>query len=219
MLKAVIFDLDGVIVDTVPIHFKAWKKMFAEYGIDFTFDEYKAKVDGIPRTDGARAILKDLDDKELEKAATRKQKFYLEYLKADKIPAYDTTIALIKDLVKRRVKAAVISSSKNCKFIIDKIKLTKLLDAIVTGNDITKGKPDPQIFLLAAEKMKVNPKDCIVFEDAVLGVKAAKNAGMFSVGVDRYKDKSRLAEADIVISDAAELTADKLISFLWKGKD
>ncbi len=210
MLKAVIFDLDGVIVDTVPIHFNAWKKMFGEYGIDFTFEAYKAKVDGIPRMDGARAILKDLNQKELDKAAARKQNYYLEFLEKDKIEIYNTTLNLIDDLKKIGVKIAVISSSKNCKHILDKIKLTEKLDAIITGHDITKGKPDPQVFLFASEKLGVKPPDCVVLEDAVLGVEAAKRADMFCVGIDRYGDPSRLKKADIIISDAAEITAEKL---------
>ena len=84
------------------------------------------------------------------------------------------------------------------------------MDAIITGHDITKGKPDPQVFLLASEKLGVKPPDCVVLEDAVLGVEAAKRADMFCVGIDRYGDPSRLKKADIIISDAAEITAEKL---------
>ena len=157
MLKAVIFDLDGVIVNTVPVHFKAWKKMFGEYGIKFGFDDYKRKVDGIPRMDGARAILKDLNKEELEEAARKKQSYFLKFLKKNKIQIHKTTIKLIEGLKEIGIKVAVISSSKNCKYILDKIKLTKKLDAIITGNDITKGKPDPQVFLLASRKSKIKP--------------------------------------------------------------
>ncbi len=214
MLKAVIFDLDGVIVNTVPVHFKAWKKMFGEYGIKFDFDDYKKKVDGIPRMDGARAILKDLNNEELEKAARKKQNYFLKFLKKNKIRIHKTTIRLIEGLRKIGVKVAVISSSKNCKYILDKIKLTKKLDVIMTGNDITKGKPDPQVFLRASKKSKTKPQSCIVFEDAVLGVEAAKRAGMFCVGVDRYGDRERLKKADIVIKDAGEITVKKLQDFL-----
>ena len=133
--EAAIFDLDGVIVDSVPLHFKAWKKMFGEYGIKFGFDDYKRKVDGIPRMDGARAILKDLNNEELEEAARKKQSYFLKFLKKNKIQIHKTTIKLIDDLKKIGVKVAVISSSKNCKYILDKIRLTKKLDVIITGND------------------------------------------------------------------------------------
>ena len=80
MFRGAIFDVDGVLVDTVPIHFKAWKKMFSEYGVDFTFDDYKSKVDGIPRYDGARAILKNLSDTEIKEAGDRKQRYFLEFI-------------------------------------------------------------------------------------------------------------------------------------------
>ena len=218
MLKAAIFDLDGVIVNTVPLHFKAWKKMFNEYGNEFTFEDYKEKVDGIPRMDGARAILTKLSQEELEKAATKKQSYFLEFLNSDSVDAYRSTINLIDGLKSKNVKVAVISSSKNCKYILDKIKLTPKLDAIITGNDITKGKPDPQVFLMAAEKVNASPSTCVVFEDAVLGVEAAKKGGMFCVGIDRYDDKVRLGKADIIVSDLSELTAEGVVNFL-KGEN
>ena len=96
--KGAIFDLDGVVVDTVALHFKAWKKMFGEYGKEFTFDDYKKKVDGIPRVDGAKAVLTDLPQDELQKAAARKQDYFLEFLKVDGIKVYTTTVDLIKEL-------------------------------------------------------------------------------------------------------------------------
>ena len=95
--KGAIFDLDGVLVETVPLHFAAWKRMFAEYGIDFTFQDYKQKVDGIPRLDGARAILTELSDEELEKAATRKQKYYLEAIDSQDVPVHQDSIDLINN--------------------------------------------------------------------------------------------------------------------------
>ncbi len=214
MLKAVIFDLDGVIVNTVPVHFEAWKKMFSEYGKNFTFEDYKNKVDGIPRIDGAKAILTDLDESTLSEAATKKQSYFLEFLAQEPIQQYDTTVNLIHDLKKQHIKVAVISSSKNCKFVLDKIKLTQFLDIIITGNDITKGKPDPQVFLLAATRLNTPPSECVVFEDAVLGVQAAKNAGMFCVGIDRYKSPDRLKKADIVIDDAGKIIAEILVEKL-----
>ena len=83
--EAAIFDMDGVIVNTVPLHFKAWKKMFAEYGLTFTFEDYKRNVDGIPRVNGARAILKNVSEEELKKACDRKQSYFLKYIKTEKI--------------------------------------------------------------------------------------------------------------------------------------
>ena len=209
-LSCAIFDLDGVVVDTVPIHFRAWKRMFEEYGKTFTFDDYKAKVDGIPRIDGARAILTDLSPTRLEEAADKKQRYFLEYLEEEKIPVYDSTVRLIDNLLAAKIKVAVISSSKNCRPILTRIGLIDRLDDVVTGKDITKGKPDPQIFLMAAEHLKQPPSQCIVFEDAVLGVEAARRAQMKCVGIDRYNDPQRLKLADRIVADAGEITVAEL---------
>lgn len=205
MFKAAIFDLDGVIVDTVPIHFKAWKKMFSEYGIEFSFDDYKAKVDGIPRYDGAKAILKDLSDREIKEAAARKQVHFLEYIEKEDIPVYRSSIDLVKQLKGRDKKIAVASSSRNCKRILGRLNIIDLADVIVDGNDLTRGKPDPQIFQLAAQGLGCAYKECIVFEDAVLGVEAAVNGNMPCVGVDRYNNPKRLAKANLVVDDLSKL--------------
>lgn len=210
MLKAAIFDLDGVIVNTVPLHFKSWQRMFSEYGKEFTFEDYKEKVDGIPRIDGARAILSDLSREELIKAGETKQRYFLEALKKDDIMVYETTVNLIHTLRGDHIKTAIISSSKNCPAILEKAGLAGVFDSAVTGGDVSKGKPDPEIFLTAAKKLYVSPAESIVFEDAVLGVEAAKRANMRCVGIDRYNKPDRLNKADIVVSDLDEIDLKKI---------
>jgi len=201
-----IFDMDGVVVETVQMHFQAWKRMFEERGKPFTFDEYKAKVDGIPRRDGARAILGDLPQSELDKACDVKQGYFLEFLEKEKVPAYAGTVALVKAIRASGRKAALISSSKNLPRIIASAGVSDIWDSIVNGSEITKGKPDPQIFLMAAERLGTPPGKCVVVEDAVQGVEAAKRGGMKCVGIDRYGDPSRLSKADIVVSDLSEIS-------------
>lgn len=186
--------------------------MFKEYGKKFTFKDYKEKVDGIPRIDGARAILTGLSSKELTEATDKKQRYFLESLKKEKIPVFRAAIKLIKELRSKGIKTAVVSSSKNSPYILKKTRIDKLFDAEVSGSDITKGKPHPQIFLLAAGKMRVKPKNCVVFEDAILGVRAAKRAKMLCVGIDRYNDPKRLKEADLVVSNLRGINYDKLIT-------
>jgi beta-phosphoglucomutase len=209
-MKAAIFDLDGVIVNTVPLHFKAWQGMFSEYGKKFSFEDYKEKVDGIPRIDGAKAILTDLNEDELRKAADKKQGYFIEYLNSENTPVYNTTVDLIKAIKKEKIKRGVISSSKNCLPILKKVNLVRLFDVIITGNDVTKGKPDPQVFFMAAERLSAEPGECFVFEDAVLGVEAAKRAGMRCVGIDRYGKPERLKKADLVVSDLGEVSLEKI---------
>jgi len=208
--EGAIFDLDGVIVDTVPLHFKAWKKMFAEYGKNFDFDAYKAKVDGIPRIDGARAVLANLSQNELEKAASKKQDYFLELLDKEKIKVYHSTVEFIEKLRIAGIKRAVISSSKNCRHILERVVLVDYFDVIITGSDVKKGKPEPDIFLLASRKLRTAPDKCVVFEDAVLGVEAAKRADMKCVGVDRYQSPQRLYKADLIISDLSEVDIEKI---------
>ena len=210
--RAGIFDLDGVIVDTVPIHFKAWKSMFSDYGKAFDFNDYKKKVDGIPRIDGCKAILTALSDDEIKTASDKKQVYYLEYLQKEGIKVYDSTVDLIKNLLSRKVKVAVISSSKNLLMILEKTQLKDLFEVIISGNDITKGKPDPQVFLMAAGKLGVLPADSLVFEDATLGVEAANRAGMRCVGIDRDNHPDLFKKADIVVHDLAEIDYDKILS-------
>lgn len=210
MFKAGIFDVDGVLVDTVPLHFKAWQKMFSEYGIEFSFEDYKAKVDGIPRIDGARAILPESEASKLEAAAARKQTYFLELVEKEEIIKYDSSINLVKELKGYSIKIAFASSSKNCKTILKKTGIIDLADAVIDGNDITRGKPDPQIFQIAAKRLNVSYKECVVFEDAVLGVEAAINGEMICIGVDRYNNHSRLAKANLVVSDLSEVNLQKL---------
>ncbi|MFH1753788.1 MAG: beta-phosphoglucomutase family hydrolase [Candidatus Omnitrophota bacterium] len=210
--KGAIFDLDGVVVDTVQLHFRAWKRMFGEYGKDFTFEDYKAKVDGIPRADGARAVLTDFSREELEEAAARKQEYFLELLNAEGIKVYESTTNIIKELSSKGVKIAVISSSRSCSRIVEAAGLLHLLDTVICGEDIAegKGKPDPWIFLSAAKRLGLKPEECVVFEDAVLGVEAGKRANMKTVGIDRHNDPIRLAKADLVVSDLKEVDYNKL---------
>jgi beta-phosphoglucomutase len=210
--KAAIYDLDGVIVDTVPLHFKAWQRMFSEYGKEFSFDDYKQKVDGIPRVDGCRAILTDASDDIIKAACDKKQGYYLEYLESEGVKVYDTTISLIKELRTNGIKTAVISSSKNCPKILDSAGITDLFFVQINGNDITKGKPDPQIFLMAAERLGINPDGCVVFEDATLGVEAAKRAGMLCVGIDRNNKPHLFTKADLAVTDLGEVDFNRLQS-------
>jgi len=209
-LKGVIFDMDGVVTNTVSLHFKAWKKMFSEYGRKFTFKDYELKVDGIPRSSGARAILPELSEEELEKAASKKQRYFLGFLKKEGVKVYGDAAYLIKGLKKNKIKRAIISSSKNCPSILRKAKINKLFNVIISGNDIKRGKPHPDIFLLAAKRAGLKAKGCVVIEDAVLGIIAAKRAKMKAVGIDRYGKPARLKQADLIVNNLKKLTLSRL---------
>lgn len=209
-LRGIISDLDGVIVDTVPLHFESWRVAFAELGVDFSLQDYMQKMNGIQRLDGARRILAGWDENEIRKAAARKQAIFLESI-AGGVETYPTTIALIRDLAAAGYKTAAISSSRNCETILRSIGLYDLFDTVVTGNDIANGKPDPEVFLTAAANLGLEPGECVVFEDAELGVEAARRGAFRCVGIDRAGEPERLRAADIVVGDLAEIDRDRLV--------
>ncbi len=214
--RGAIFDLDGVIVDTVPLHFKAWKKMFAEYGKEFSMREYEAHVDGVSRMQGARAILPDIPEDELTRAALRKEQYYMEFVRKEGVFVFESTVALIRQLRERGIARAVISSSKNCPDILNIIGLYDLIDAEVNGKELVKSKPDPWIFLEAVKRLGLTPEQCIAFEDAALGVESATRAGLVTIGIDRRRNPSRLAKADRVINDVAHIRIEELNAFFGK---
>jgi beta-phosphoglucomutase len=208
-IKAAIFDLDGVIVNTVPLHFKAWKKMFEEHGHKFTFQDYLAKVDGRPRLEGAAAILTELGPEEIEKAGGVKQGYYLELLDNEDIEIFQSSVKVIDELKRRGLAAA--SSSKNAVRILKKIKLYDIFEVNVSGADFEKGKPDPEIFLTAASKMGAKPKESVVFEDAKSGVGAALAGGFYCIGINRHHNAEALAGANRIVNDLSEISVEEIL--------
>ena len=216
-VKGAIFDLDGVIVNTVPLHFKAWKKMFEGYGHKFSMEDYLAKVDGRPRLEGAAAILTELKPGEIEEAGAKKQEYYLELLDKDPVEIFESSLKMIEEMKRRGIKLAAASSSKNAVRILKKIKLYDIFEANVSGADFEKGKPDPEIFLTAASRLKLGPEECVVFEDAKSGVEAALNGGFICVAIDRHHNPEALRGADVMVNDLSEITVDQILN-LKKGK-
>jgi len=209
-IKAAIFDMDGVLTDTVKLHFKAWKRMFNNHGYKFEYEDYKQKVDGKPRMDGIRSIATDVSEDELFKMAEEKQRYFLELVENDSLEAFDDTIWILQYFKQNSVKLAVASSSKNTSKILTKLGIDKMFDAIVTGYDFKKGKPDPEIFLTAAERLNVNPRECVVFEDAIDGIKAGISAGMLTIGVCRDGQFEKLKNAHFVVDRLDKVTIELL---------
>ena len=205
MPKAFIFDLDGVITNTVWHHFQAWKKMFEEEGIKFSKKDYQ-KIDGIPRDEGIKKIVGGVSKTKIKKMGEKKQKYYREFLEKKPPSLLPGFKSLVKKLKKRGIKIAVASSSKNTNFILEKLKIKNLFDVIITGYDFKNPKPDPEIFLKTAKKLKIPPHECVVVEDSQAGVEAAKRAGMKVIGFSPTKSKRKLLQgADKVISSFKEI--------------
>ncbi len=186
--KAFIFDLDGVIVFTDKFHYQAWKKMADGMGIYFD-ETINNRLRGVSRMDSLEIILEryegePLSRSEKEALAEEKNASYRELL-ATMTPAdvTDEVRAALKELRDRGYKLAIGSSSKNARFILEKVELLDAFDAISDGNNITNSKPDPEVFLKAAEYLGEKPEECIVVEDAYAGVDAAKAGGMRAAAI------------------------------------
>ena len=209
--KACLFDLDGVIVDTAIYHFQAWRRLANELGFDFT-EHQNEQLKGISRMESLELILKWgnvlLSDEEKIEWATRKNAWYLEsVMQMTPNEVLKGVPEFLKELRANGIKVALGSASKNSRLILEKIKMIEFFDVIIDGNNITKGKPDPQVFLMGAEATNCKPIDCVVFEDALAGVQAGKAGGMRVIGVG---DPKILNEADFVIKGFEEMTIDRL---------
>lgn len=210
-IKACIFDLDGVIVDTAVYHYKAWKRLANELSFDFT-EEANEKLKGISRKESLDLILGwgGVDKSEAERAelATSKNSWYVEMI-SEMTPAeiLPGTLEFLEALKAAGYKIALGSASKNAGFILDKVGLTPYFDAIVDGNLVTASKPDPQVFLKGAEMLGIEPSACVVFEDAIAGIEAAKAGGMKVIGIGQ---PATLTGADLVIPGLHEMNIEKL---------
>lgn len=205
--KGFIFDLDGVIVDTAKYHYLAWKKLANSIGIDFS-KEQNEQLKGVSRIESLKKILswanKRISDKEFQKLMDTKNQNYLQYIaKMDENEILPDVNRVLNYLTENNQPIALGSASKNAKPILEKINLYQKFDAIVDGNSVTKAKPNPEVFLKAAELLNVLPKDCIVFEDSQAGIEAANKAEMISIGIG---NKKTLNKADYVFKDFTEIS-------------
>lgn len=200
-IKAIIFDVDGVLLNTVPYHFRAWKKLFNKAGVRFSLKDYLEKVNGIPRINGLLNIMPRLKNKALlEQLANKKQQYFKDSILKDKPKPLSGIIPLFKKLQKMGLKLSAASSSKNAPLLLRLTKLAPYFSAVVSGNDFKRSKPDPEIFIVASKLLGVSPKNCVVVEDARVGIEAAKNAGMKTIGVLTTNDKTIEGFADITLS-------------------
>jgi beta-phosphoglucomutase len=212
-IKACIFDLDGVIVDTAKYHYLAWKRLADQLGIKFN-EDINERLKGVSRIESLEIILElsiiSFTSEQKEEFAARKNKWYVEYITrmtpAEILPG---SFEFISEIKKANIKIAIGSASKNTPMILERVGLNALFDAVADGNIVKKAKPDPEVFVKAAEMLNVNNDECVVFEDAAAGVKAALNAGMKCVGIGSQKI---LSEAHLIVSGLDKMNMEKLNS-------
>ncbi|MGJ5642555.1 beta-phosphoglucomutase [Formosa sp. S-31] len=205
--KGFIFDLDGVIVDTAKYHFLAWKNLAKSLGFDFT-EEQNEQLKGVSRVDSLKKILAwgntSVSEDKFQELMTLKNTEYLSYI--DKMDDSEILVDVprVLDFLKAKDQGISLgSASKNARRILEKVQLLPKFDAIVDGNDVSKAKPNPEVFLIAAKAVNCKPEDCIVFEDSVAGVEAANLANMISIGIG---SKDVLHEADYIFKDFSEIS-------------
>ena len=211
-MQAALFDLDGVLVSTDRFHYQAWKTIADQEKVYFD-SEINHQLRGVSRMQSLEIILRRTKRKysELEKETLcRKKNRLFRELIVTLTPTdwLAGSTRILRDLQYKGVKLALCSSSKNAQTILERLDGRDFFDVIIDGHDITATKPDPQIFLLAAEKLGVRPSECVVFEDAESGIEAAKRAGMRCVGIG---DHNRLGKAEIVVKNLDEITTEEIL--------
>lgn len=215
-IEAYIFDLDGVVVDTAKYHYLAWKRLAAEFEYHFT-QEDNEQFKGVGRMDClsilSKMIGRSFEEKEKIQLADRKNDWYIEYIKnMEKDEVLPGFVEFITEIRKAGGKTALASASKNAALVLERLELDRYFHVVVDGNAMKKSKPDPQVFLLAADRLGVAKEKCLVFEDAQAGIDAAKHAHMYTVGIGRQENPLR--GADIMMPGFEGLSPEQLLGEL-----
>ncbi|GGE21891.1 beta-phosphoglucomutase [Psychroflexus salis] len=205
--KGIIFDLDGVIVDTAKYHFLAWKNLAESLDIHFN-KKQNEQLKGVSRVESLKKILswgkKSISEERFESLLHQKNKEYLGFVdQMDHSEILPGVLKRLKILKKEAYPIALGSASKNAKTILERVDLLSYFDAIVDGNEVSKAKPNPEVFIKAANLLGVEYQNCVVFEDSIAGIDAANNANMVSVGIG---DQEVLQKANFIFKDFSQIT-------------
>jgi len=216
--KAVIWDMDGVIAYTAPYHLKAWQGVFQKRGVDFTEEDFRRHFGQRNDTIVKSVLGEGLSKEEVDAVADEKEKSFRHTIGQD-INPLPGVIELMTSLIRQGFKMALASSAprENIKLVTQTLGINNYFQSVIAGRDVTEGKPSPQIFLLAAQKLAVKPENCIVIEDSVAGVRAAKRAGMHCLAVTNTHPRHSLSEADFVVDTLAAVSVSDLENLLNKG--
>ena len=209
MVKALIFDLDGVIVTTEHNHFVAWKRTAESLGIPFE-EEHNELLKGVSRVDSLKKILelgaKTISTEEFDALLISKNAFYVDSIQdlnqTDLLPG---VLSLLQEATSKGIKLGIGSSSKNANFILKLLKIDHFFDVVIDGNGVEHPKPHPEVFLNGAKALNLAPTECIVFEDAASGITAAKAGGFLAIAVGN----PNIAEmADTYFNDLTEFSLE-----------
>lgn len=208
MIKAVIFDLDGVLVTTDELHYRAWKQLADEENIKGFTRADNIRQRGVSRMASLEVLLEkaenEYSDAEKEILADRKNNIYVKSLESlDKSAVLDGVFEFIAYLKEKGIKTAVGSASKNTPMILEKTGLTEFFDAVSCGLDTQKSKPDPEVFLIAADRLNTSYSECLVIEDSDAGIEAAKRGGMYALAVGAAQNNTQADFRAQSLADAA----------------
>ncbi len=209
--RAVIWDFDGVIIDTADYHFKAWKSAFDKNGINLTPEQFRMTF-GQKNNAIIRSVLgKDVPAETINTIACQKEVIFREII-VNNLKALPGAIELLTSVKKCGFKVALASSAPmfNINLLLKTLNIEPYFPVVISADDVTEGKPNPQVFLLAAQKLGVNPADCVVIEDAIAGVAAAKRAGMYCLAVTTTHPRACLGEADSVVDTLATVSVNDI---------
>lgn len=213
--KAVIWDMDGTIADTAPYHLNAWQQAFQKRGVDFTEDDFRHNFGQRNDTIIKNALGAAISQSETGAIARKKEETFRKLIRQN-IRPLPGAIKLMNSLREHGFKIALASSApiENIRLLTQGLGIDNHFQTIVSGRDVTEGKPSPQGFLLAAQKLGVAPENCVVIEDAIAGVTAAKRAGMHCIAVTNTHPKETLGEADLIVGTLEKVTTDDLEELL-----
>ena len=209
--RAVIWDMDGVIADTAPYHLEAWQKVFQKRGVTFTEEAFRHSF-GQRNDTIIRQILGEEVSQEIIDAISEEKEGSFRRAIRQEINPLPGVIELMKMLARQGINMALASAAplENIRLLTGGLGIDKCFRSIVSAEDVAEGKPSPQVFLLAAQKLGIEPQYCIVIEDAVAGVTAAKRAGMYCLAVTNTHPSTSLGEADLIVDTLEAVTVNDL---------
>ncbi len=212
--------MDGVIADTAPYHLKVWQEVFQKRGANFTEEDFRHSFGQRNDTIIRNALGKEVSQAEIDVIADEKEKSFRHRIRQNLKPL-PGVLKLIKSLNEHRFKMALASSApiENIQLLIRGLGINNCFQCVICDKDVTEGKPNPQVFLLAAQKLGVEPKNCIVIEDAVAGVSAAKKAGMHCLAITNTHPRTSLTEADLIVDTLEEISVNDLDRLLDPSRE
>ena len=217
-VRAIIWDMDGVIVDTGLYHYRSWQFAFNKQGKTFTEEDFQS-VFGQRNDNIIRKIMgREMTQTEIDSIAEDKEVYFRDTIKAN-VKLFPGVLALLKTIKSNHISAAIASSAplENIRLILRETGIADYFQAIVFGREVSEGKPSPQVYLKAAEKLRAEPCNCIVIEDAVAGVQGAKRAGMHCIAVTNTHEADGLSLADLVV-DSLEKVGIRELQSLFNSK-